>query len=57
MMCAFGGKGLRATSIPELDAALAAAIHSALNDRVCGLAFFTSSLEMGGGCRNRHAWG
>jgi len=34
MMSAFGGKGLRATSLQELQGALASAIQSALHDRV-----------------------
>lgn len=33
MMRAFGGLGLRAASLPELSAALATAIRSALHDR------------------------
>eukprot|EP00967_Tisochrysis_lutea_P144514 scaffold269927_cov21-Tisochrysis_lutea.AAC.1 len=34
MMSAFGGKGLRAASVPELQAAVTTAIHSALQDKV-----------------------
>lgn len=34
LMAAFGGKGFRATNLPELAAALEDAIHSALHDRV-----------------------
>ncbi|KAF5836346.1 hypothetical protein DUNSADRAFT_6033 [Dunaliella salina] len=37
VMSAFGGKGLRATSVPELQDAIAAAIHSALQDKVPAL--------------------